>query len=243
VLAIHGLGGSGRYWRRLGEGLDERARLLAPDLAGFGASDKPRDATYDVPFHLADLDAALEDVRGPVTVVGHSVGGVLAAFWAAEHADRVSSLALLAAPFPFGDGEYAWMREGSPPRGARLVMRGFRVLVPALSLPVGVARRYPPGVALDYGRQGFLGRTRTSWWSLHDPDVRNRLEAAGPSLAAAPVLLANAADDRTVRPEAQERWAEVFPHADRLVVPGGGHQFPLRTVEPLTRWLDGTLPA
>jgi pimeloyl-ACP methyl ester carboxylesterase len=245
LLAVHGLGGSGRYWGRLAEEVGDRFEVVAPDLAGFGASGKPSEATYDLAFHLADLDAALGEADRRVFVVGHSIGAVVAAFWAAGHEERVAGLALLAAPFPTGGGEDAWMREGTPPRGAALVMRAFRIAIPMLSLPVGVARRYPPGIALDYGRQSLLGRARTTWWTLHDPGVTLALEAAARSLANVPSLLVHAADDRTVGIREQERWAAALPWAERVTIPRGGHQFLLREggAEPLARWLDATLRA
>lgn len=244
MLAIHGLGGSGRYWRRLADRIGDRYRVIAPDLAGSGASDKPRDPSYDVAFHLANLDAALEGATGSLVVVGHSLGGVLGAFWAAERVGRVSALALLAAPYPNGGGENAWMREGTPPKGARTYMRTLRILVSTLSFPVGVARGYPPAVALDYGRQRFLGRARTTWWALHDPAVTIRLERAASALSGVPTLLANAPDDHTVEVAAQDRWARLLPAAERVVVSSGGHQFLLRgSDEPLVTWLDATLRA
>lgn len=242
LLAIHGLGGSGRYWQRLADRIGDRFRVIAPDLAGFGASDKPSDPSYDLAFHLANLDAALEGIPGPVVVAGHSLGGVIGAFWAAEHAERVSALALLAAPYPNGDGENGWMREGRPPPGARLYLKTLRALVSTLSFPVGIARGYPPAVALDYGRQRFLGRARTTWWALHDPGVTTRLERAASALSEIPTLLANAADDRTVELGAQDRWARLLPAAERVVVRSGGHQFLLRGGdEPLVSWLGATL--
>jgi pimeloyl-ACP methyl ester carboxylesterase len=242
LLAVHGLGGSGRYWECPAGRLAERFRVVAPDLAGFGGSDKPRAASYDLDFHAANLDAALEGTPDRLVVVGHSIGGVVAAVWASERAERVSALALLATPFPTGDGEHAWMRDGTPPAGSRALMRAFRVLVPVLSVPVGVARRYPPGVALDYARQGFVARARTSWSSLHDPGVTGRLERAADALSSVPTLLAHAPDDRTVGIDAQARWAELLPNARRVVVPTGGHQFVLRDAgEPLVGWLDATL--
>ena len=94
LLAIHGVGGSGRYFRGLAERLGDRYRIVAPDLGGFGASDKP-DVAYDRAFHLATLDAVAGD--GPVTLVGHSLGGTFAALWAASRHDRVAGLALVAA--------------------------------------------------------------------------------------------------------------------------------------------------
>ena len=111
-----------------------------------------------------------------------------------------------------------------------------------LSFPVGLARGYPPAVAVDYGRQRFLGRARTTWWALHDPGVTTRLERAASALAGVPTLLANAQDDRTVAIEAQDRWGRLLQAAERVVVPEGGHQFLLRGGdEPLVSWLDPTL--
>jgi len=42
ILAVHGLGGSGRYWQGLADAAGDRFRIVAPDLGGFGTSDKPR---------------------------------------------------------------------------------------------------------------------------------------------------------------------------------------------------------
>jgi pimeloyl-ACP methyl ester carboxylesterase len=60
LLAVHGLGGSGRYFQRLASLVGDRFAVVAPDLAGFGASDKPGGESYDRAFHHANLDAALE---------------------------------------------------------------------------------------------------------------------------------------------------------------------------------------
>src|SRR5579871_2618177 len=81
VVALHGLGGSGRYWRELSR-IDVGHTLVAPDLAGFGGSAKPR-STYDVEFHCRSIDRLVDHVspHDPVTLIGHSVGGILAALW------------------------------------------------------------------------------------------------------------------------------------------------------------------
>jgi len=242
LLAVHGLGGSGRYWDGLADVVADRFRIVAPDLAGFGASSKPRSSSYDRRAHLDDLDAAVGAVR-PVVAVGHSIGGTLAALWVAERPERVQAMILAAAPFPSADGGHAWMREGRPPPGMRLAARGFRILLPALALPVGLARGYPATISLDYGRQRLHARARTMWSLLHDPKLPDELERVREALVAVPVLLARARDDRTVLADAVERWATLLPHADRIEVPSGGHQFLIREgFEPLVRWLEATLP-
>lgn len=241
LLAVHGLGGSGRYFQGLTSRLEDRFAVVAPDLAGFGASSKPEDETYDRAFHLANLDAALEAQDGEVVVLGHSIGGVIAALWAAAHADRVRAVALISAPYPDGDGAWNWMRGGRSPRHA-IASKVFGLLVPALSLPVGIARGYPAAVAFDYGRQKLLGRARTMWWALHDPDVKEETVTIGEALDDIPVFLMHARDDRTVASGAMDRWGDLLPHAERHPVASGGHQFLIRVGgDDLVEWLDATL--
>lgn len=236
LLAIHGLGGSGRYWERLTARIGAHATVVAPDLAGFGGSDKPR-VRYDRDLHLRSLDRVLEelDLAEPLAVVGHSLGGVLAALWTARHPERVRALALLAAPFPTGRAPaWAGMR---PPVVLRATARAIRAVWPLVGLPIGLARGYPAGLVLDYGRQRLEGRTGTTASVLWDPRVLEELEALR-ELGHLRVLVAGARDDRTVSVADVDRWAELIPGAERLVLPEGGHQFPLRTGHgDLAAWL------
>lgn len=238
LLAIHGVGGSGRYFRGLAERLGAHYRVIAPDMAGFGGSDKP-DVAYDLSFHLSNLDAALEGTSGPVTLVGHSLGGVFAAHWAASRGgedERVAAMALAAPPFPYGDGGQTWMREGVAPDGAAGKIRAMKMLVPLLALPIGVVQGFPAGISLDYGRQRFTPRVRTLWWTLHDPRAASDLAKLRES--ALPSLLAFAKDDRSVPPSNADRWQEVLPRAERLLLDDGEHQFLLSDgLEPVADWL------
>ena len=238
LLAVHGVGGSGRYFAELAERLGGRYRIVAPDLAGFGGSDKPDGVAYDRAFHLRNLDAAVADVEGPVALVGHSLGGLLVALWAAGRPERVAALAIAAAPYPWADGSQDWMRDGAAPPRRRGAVRALKVLVPLLALPIGVAQGFPAGVSLDYGRQRFGPRVRTLWWTLHDPAVLGDLE--GLRALRSPALLAFAEGDRSVPPATLERWAGLLPAAERRLLSEGDHQFLLRDgVGPVADWLGG----
>jgi pimeloyl-ACP methyl ester carboxylesterase len=98
VLAIHGLGGSGRYWHGLTSAIGSSFTVRAVDLPGFGRSPAPNH--LDRSTHLAALDAATTELDRPVHIVCHSIGGVLGALWASLNPDRVASLYLAASPFP-----------------------------------------------------------------------------------------------------------------------------------------------
>lgn len=96
LLLLHGFGESLTTWRAVFDPLADRQRVVAIDLPGFGGSAKP-DAPYTLPALTARLAAFVDRwIDGPVVVVGHSMGGALAAALALERPDRVERLVLIA---------------------------------------------------------------------------------------------------------------------------------------------------
>jgi pimeloyl-ACP methyl ester carboxylesterase len=96
VLFIHGLGSSGYIeWRFNLESTAQRHRVYAPDLPGFGRSEKPR-ARYGVPYFTRFIERYME-ARGlrSAAVVGASLGGRIALELALENPRRVSKLVLV----------------------------------------------------------------------------------------------------------------------------------------------------
>jgi pimeloyl-ACP methyl ester carboxylesterase len=96
VLFIHGLGSSGYMeWRFNLEPAAAHHRVYAPDLPGFGRTEKPR-ARYGVPYFTRFIDRYMED-RGlrSAAVVGASLGGRIALELTLEHPKRVSKLVLV----------------------------------------------------------------------------------------------------------------------------------------------------
>jgi len=97
VLLLHGKNFSGAYWADTIAPLVERGfRVLVPDQVGFGKSSKP--AQFQYSFHaLASYTRDLLDQLGitRVSVVGHSMGGMLAARFSLLYAPRVERLVLV----------------------------------------------------------------------------------------------------------------------------------------------------
>ncbi len=98
ALLLHGLFSDHTAWVPVVEQLAPEFRLIAPDLPGFGESEKPpvKRFPYDIDAFvecIADLYAALG--LGPATVVGHGLGGAVALSLSTRYGELVSRLVLM----------------------------------------------------------------------------------------------------------------------------------------------------
>lgn len=95
LVMIHGFGANRDNWLRMARHFTERYRVIALDLPGFGESSKP-DASYDVASQTERLHAFVTalNIEKP-HLIGNSMGGHIAALYAARYPDQVSSIALL----------------------------------------------------------------------------------------------------------------------------------------------------
>lgn len=106
LLLVHTFHSSHRSFEDVIEPLAQRFRVIAPDLPGFGESEKPSPTRYSYGLEafaesMADLIAAFS--VGRAHVVGHGMGGAVALTLAAEHPELVTRLVLedsLVFPFP-----------------------------------------------------------------------------------------------------------------------------------------------
>ena len=96
VLLLHGFAADKDNWTRFSRSLRRAGfHIHAPDLPGHGESNRLHEYTYDIPNQVAFV-AAFLDATGiqSVHLAGNSMGGHIAAAFAATHPDRVLSLGL-----------------------------------------------------------------------------------------------------------------------------------------------------
>ena len=97
LLLIHGFGADCDAWPLLAMHLNQRFRIVAPDLPGFGDSSRRPEASYSLDDQLARLEAFAAALGlDRFHLAGNSMGGYLAAHYAARHPEQVMSLWLLA---------------------------------------------------------------------------------------------------------------------------------------------------
>lgn len=96
IVLVHGWADCGTSFASVARLLADDFRILAIDLRGFGESTWPAQG-YWFPDYLRDLDALFNSplVRGPVTLVGHSMGGNVCGLYAGVRPENVARLVLL----------------------------------------------------------------------------------------------------------------------------------------------------
>jgi pimeloyl-ACP methyl ester carboxylesterase len=109
VVLIHGFASSLYTWSEVMDPLSRSHDVVALDLPGFGQSDLPPSLTADV---LPRIVLGLMDGVGlaKATLIGHSMGGAVAAMIAARFPERVDRLVLLdAAGFDLARADRPWL--------------------------------------------------------------------------------------------------------------------------------------
>lgn len=111
ALLVHGLGGASTNWTDFAGLLASRLDVEALDLPGFGYSGRAKDDNYSIAMQAATVIAYLDSTkqnstadnqswRGPVHLVGNSMGGLIAIEVAARRPDLVRSLTLISPAVP-----------------------------------------------------------------------------------------------------------------------------------------------
>ena len=237
VLLLHGMAASGNSFGAAFDRLGDSARVVVPDLLGFGGSMLPP-GPVSGEDHLDALDAmlaALGLTHAPLIVVGHSMGGPLALRFAARHTSQVRTVITLCAALyrddPEADARIALMGPfeaaltGDGPLPNRLCawvcrhrsIAGWVAVAIRPDLPVAVARS---GVkhTWDSYRGALDGLLRAPDW---EPAL-DRLAAAD-----IPVILVEGGADPVPVPGRAAALAETAGSVRHLVLQNATHLLPL----------------
>jgi pimeloyl-ACP methyl ester carboxylesterase len=123
LVLLHGIGSGSGSWLGQFDGLADRYRILAWDAPGYGASAPLHEAQPLAQHYVQALDEWLRalDVQTPV-LLGHSLGALVAAAWAAAQPERVAALVLASPARGYGQAEPA-LREAKYRERVELVER------------------------------------------------------------------------------------------------------------------------
>jgi pimeloyl-ACP methyl ester carboxylesterase len=225
VVMLHGSGpgvSAMANWQHNIGTLSQRFRVLAPDIVGFGATQRPDDVVYSLRTWTDQIWAFL-DAHGieKTAIVGNSLGGRIALQMATDCPDRITKMVLMGAP---GVGMtltvgLAALRAYEPSHDAmRDLLRNYFAVDPAMITDELVAIRYEASIAdgaYEAYHAMFLDpRHAGSELGITEDEVR---------AIATPTLLVHGREDKVVPVQVSVTMLGLLPNADLHVFSSCGH--------------------
>ena len=225
VVMLHGSGpgvSAIANWQHNIGALAQRFRVLAPDIVGFGATQRPDDVVYSLRTWTDQIWAFL-DAHGieKTAIVGNSLGGRIALQMATDCPDRITKMVLMGAPgvgMTLTDG-LAALRAYDPSHDAmRELLRNYFAVDPAMITDELVAIRYEASIAdgafESYRAMFFDPRHTGSELGITEDEAR---------AITTPALLVHGREDRVVPMQVSVTMLGLLPNADLHVFSACGH--------------------
>ena len=235
VILLHGLASDADTWdKAIGPLAEHGLRVIAVDLLGHGASDKPA-GTY----LLADFAASLEqflDAMGiaAATLCGHSFGGAIAMFFGSRYPDRVARVVLVSAG-GLGREVHPVLRAAALPVAPAVLRAALRPRLrrlyrrPGLHRALGLTpenivnlRRAARALGSEAGQASFFASLRGV---IAPSGQRTASEEMRAFAERVPTLLIwNQGDPVIPLAHAQAHAARAEPYSKLVVFPSRGHE-------------------
>jgi pimeloyl-ACP methyl ester carboxylesterase len=229
VLFLHGYPTNAQLWRHVVPAVGRQRRALAIDLPGFGDSDAPSHAPYDLRFFHETIDAALDALGvDKLGLCVHDAGGYYGLTWAVHRPERITELCLLNTLASPNGGLIVRATIGAfqTPglRHTMVTQWGLRI-----GMNMGMSRRRLDADAMALYTAPFLKTSHREAFlkSLGAFDF-HALEAVDQRLgqfSKIPVRMIYGTKDRILPDVARtmDRVGEHLPHAEQTALEGVGH--------------------
>jgi pimeloyl-ACP methyl ester carboxylesterase len=202
--------------------LSQRFRVLAPDIVGFGATERPDDVVYSLRTWTDHIWAFL-DAHGieKTAIVGNSLGGRIALQMATDRPDRITKMVLMGAPgvgMTLTDG-LAALRAYEPSHDEmRDLLRNYFAVDPAMITDELVETRYQASIA-----DGAYEAYRTMFFDPRHAGSELGITEDAVRAIARPALLVHGREDKVVQMQVSVTMLGLLPNADLHVFSACGH--------------------
>ncbi|MBZ8118375.1 alpha/beta hydrolase [Roseovarius sp. LXJ103] len=243
AVCVHGLSTPSFVWGPVARALGEMGfRVLVYDLYGRGYSSAPR-GLQDSAFFTRQLGDLLdhEGITHDITLLGYSMGGMIAPAYAAENMRKIRQMVLIA---PAGLGH------DLGPAGRLMAQTGLlgswamhAVYGRSLRRALEAERDQPSTVQnitdlqlAQLRRRGFRGAVLSSLRGILDEQFEDRHCAI--AAHGLPLLALWGAQDPIIPLSGQDKLTEWNPSAQHRVVPDAGHNLPFANTDAVTSALN-----
>jgi len=231
VLLLHGEPTSSFLWRNVIPPLVAAGfRAIAPDLIGFGRSDKPEDiGWYSYDRHVASIAQLVEelDLNG-LTLVVHDWGGPIGLRVAVEHEPRIARLVILDTGIGVGAPGKTWLRFRDAVRKTGGALDIGRLVAAGTSQGLSDETRaaYDAPFPTPQSKAGALAFPELVPTEPEHPNAAAMLRVRDALRSwAKPALVVWGADDAVLPPSVAERFVELIPGAEGPVLIEGASHF------------------
>jgi alpha-beta hydrolase superfamily lysophospholipase len=213
VVLVHGYGEHiGRYEHVARALVARGSAVVGPDHVGHGRSGGERALVEDFEPIVDDVRAVVQDARGdlPVVMVGHSMGGLIAARYAQRHGEDLAGLVLSGPAVGLGPVMEGWLAAPEPP-----------------SDPIdGALLSRDPAVGEAYAADPLVWHGGWKRPTLEAFVAADRATANGPGFGDLPLLYVHGADDQLVPVDLARPVVERLagPDSELHVLEGARHE-------------------
>ena len=227
VVLIHGVGLNKEMWGGQFVGLASDYRVIAYDMLGHGQSPRPESGT-DLQGYAAQLAELLDHLQIPqATVIGFSMGGLVARAFALHYPQRLAALVVLNSVF-----------NRSPEQSAGVIARAAQAAEhgPDANAEAALARWFsreyqaanPAQVAAL--RQTLAGNDPQGYLTTYELfATQDMYRAADLGNIQVPTLIATGEFDLGSTPAMSRELAERIPGAQSIVLPEQRHMMPVES--------------
>lgn len=237
LFFVHGFPLCRRTWSKQVAAFKSSHRVLAPDLRGLGETQVTPGPTSMRRF-AEDLFALMQHLKlGPVTLVGHSMGGYIALAFAEAFPQALQGLVLV------GTKSGADAPAAAAARRAladRVATEGSVIVVDAMAPKMLSASNRDAAMAAEV--RGFMLPSRPEGvigallGMAERPDMGSRLNQVH-----VPTLVVTGADDTIIPPIESEALAKAIPGARLEILAHGGHLVAFEQAKAFNEVLNGWL--
>lgn len=249
LLFLHGIAGSTASWGTEFRSLACEYNLVMVDALGFGDSPKPDNINYTIGDHLYALSEVIEKIQAEhITVIGHSMGSILALSLLQRYPNRIERIVLMSLPLfqnPSDTLEVIsasslfnrWMALGNSLSHfiCTLVCKYRNRIMPLMpyflsKLPPQVARN-----SIKHNWASYSGTLKNIVMAHKSQDELVHLKC--------PTLFVHGRHDTLARWAKIDPWTHALPNS-KLLLLEGGHDIVFtheeRIVRHLKWWLENT---
>jgi len=233
IILIHGFPFDHTLWDRVAGPLEPRARLILPDLRGFGSSPTP-DGIYSMRLMAEDIAVLMDRLEiQKAVLVGHSMGGYISLAFAQAYPDRLAGLALVTS---MAAADAPERRQSRLRLAERVQRKGVKAVVDAnleRYSPNELVRELTRDHMMRSQRKGVIAALKGM---AERPDMTELL-----SQLKVPCVIVAGSEDAIVSPDKAREMVQMLSRGWLVEIPNGGHMPMFEAPELVVAALDELL--